>query len=163
MAGLLVVATLLVGVASGRRLGVAVADDASYAVTLDGAAWLRSAPLAVFVDGRRFFPQVPEDQFPAQLLCVELYREGGVRTVEIGSNLIGRDPDTGDNIRPALDLCRLAIPRRVYFREHLEHVVDAAVRVAERHKGRTTGLEFLKEAPGIRHFASTFKFVGGAS
>jgi len=52
MAGLLVVATLLVDVASGRRLGVAVADDASYAVTLDGAAWLRSAPLAVFVDGR---------------------------------------------------------------------------------------------------------------
>ncbi|MDF1562391.1 MAG: tryptophanase [Deltaproteobacteria bacterium] len=112
---------------------------------------------AVFIDGRLLFPQVPEDQFPAQLLCVEMYREGGVRPVEVGSNLIGRDPDTGENIRPALDLCRLAIPRRVYFKEHLEHVVETAKRVAELHHGRDRGLVFLEEAPGIRHFASTFK------
>jgi tryptophanase len=114
---------------------------------------------AVFVDARLFYPSVPEDQFPAQLLCVELYREGAVRPVEVGSCLIGRDPDTGENLRPALDLCRLTIPRRVYFRDHLEYVVDVARTVRSEQLGRTTGLAFLKEAPGIRHFASTFRYV----
>lgn len=65
---------------------------------------------AVFIDARKFFPNVPEDEFPAQLLCAELYREGGVRCVEVGSCLVGRDPDSGENIRPPLDLCRLTIP-----------------------------------------------------
>ena len=112
---------------------------------------------AVFVDGRLFYPNVPEDQFPAQLLCTELYREGGVRTVEIGSNLIGRDPDTGENIRPALDLCRFAIPRRVYNKEHMEYLVDVAQTVRSEQRGRERGLAFLREAPGIRHFSSTFR------
>jgi tryptophanase len=114
---------------------------------------------AVFIDGRRFFPAVPEDEFPAQLVCVELYREGGVRPVEVGSNLIGRDPDTGENIRPALDLCRLAIPRRVYGREHLDWVVETARTVRARHGERRRGLAFDKEAPGIRHFGSTFRYL----
>jgi tryptophanase len=114
---------------------------------------------AVFIDGRRFFPGVPEDQFPAQLLCVEMYKEGGVRTVEVGSNLIGRDPDTGENIRPALDLCRLAIPRRAYSQEHLDYVVDVVATVHEEQHSRTRGLGFLQEAPGIRHFSSTFRYL----
>lgn len=114
---------------------------------------------AVFIDGRLFYPDVPEDQFPAQLLCVELYREGGVRTVEIGANLIGRDPDTGENIRPALDLCRLAIPRRVYNKEHMEYIVDVAKTVREEQRARVRGLAFDKEAAGIRHFASTFRYL----
>ncbi|MCC6552214.1 MAG: tryptophanase [Polyangiaceae bacterium] len=114
---------------------------------------------AVFIDGRRFFPEVPEDQFPAQLLCVELYREGGVRPVEVGANLIGRDPDTGENIRPALDLCRLALPRRVYGKEHLEYIVDVADTVRRTEGKRRTGLMFDKEPAGIRHFVATFKYV----
>ncbi len=114
---------------------------------------------AVFIDGRRFFPGVPEDEFPAQLVCVELYKEGGVRTVEVGSNLIGRDPDTGANIRPALDLCRLALPRRVYNKEHLEYVVDVAATVRKQADRVTRGLNFKQEAPGIRHFGSTFQYA----
>ena len=114
---------------------------------------------AVFLDGRRFFPNVPEDQFPAQLLTVELYKEGGVRGVEIGSNLIGRDPDTGENIRPALDLCRLALPRRVYNQEHMEYIVDVAKTLRDEEGERTTGLAFEKEAAGIRHFASKFRYL----
>ncbi len=114
---------------------------------------------AVFVDGRRFYPHVPEDQFPAQLLCVELYKEGGVRTVEVGANLIGRDPDTGENIRPALDLCRLAVPRRAYFQEHLDYVVDVVATVFEGQRDRTRGLAFEHEAAGIRHFSSTFRYL----
>lgn len=128
--------------------------------------WLKQADVpivepvgghAVFIDGRLFYPEVPEDQFPAQLLCAELYREGGVRPVEVGSNLIGRDPDTGQNIRPALDLCRLTIPRRVYTGEHLEYVVDVAKTVRATQRGRSRGLAFLKEGVGIRHFSSTFR------
>ncbi len=114
---------------------------------------------AVFIDGRLFYPAVPEDQFPAQLLCVELYKEGGVRSVEVGSNLAGRDPDTGENLRPAMDLCRLAIPRRVYFSEHFAHVVDAVAVVHGAQKGKKSGLGFQKEADGIRHFGSTFQYL----
>lgn len=112
---------------------------------------------AVFIDGRRFFPKVPEDQFPAQLVAVELYREGGVRAVEIGSCLTGRDPDTGENVRPALDLCRLAIPRRVYTQEHFDYVVDVVDTVHKKQYDRTKGLAFDVETKGIRHFTSTFK------
>lgn len=115
---------------------------------------------AVFIDARKFFPNVPEDQFPAQLLCTEIYKEGGVRPVEVGSCLIGRDPDTGENIRPALDLCRLTIPRRVYTFEHLEYVADVVRAVLEeKGQAQTRGLRFDREAPGIRHFASTFRYV----
>src|SRR5205085_8412949 len=104
---------------------------------------------AVFIDARKFFPNVPEDQFPAQLLCVEIYKEGGVRPVEVGSCLIGRDPDTGENIRPALDLCRLTIPRRVYTSEHLEYVADVVrVVLEERGQSQRRGLAFEEEAPG---------------
>jgi len=114
---------------------------------------------AVFIDGRRFYPNVPEDQFPAQMVCVELYKYGGIRTVEVGSSLAGRDPDTGKNLRPAMDLCRLAIPRRVYSKEHLDYVADI---IKEAHKEtctRTKGLAFEKESKGIRHFDSTFKYL----
>jgi len=130
--------------------------------------WLREAKVpvvepigghAVFIDGRLFFPAVPEDDYPAQLLCVELYKEGGVRTVEIGSNLVGRDPDTGENIRPTLDLCRLTVPRRVYNAEHLEYVVDVVQTVHREQKDRRRGLAFAREAAGIRHFGSTFRYL----
>ncbi len=118
---------------------------------------------AVFIDARRFFPGVPEDEFPAQLLCVELYKEGGVRAVEVGSVLIGRDPDTGENIRPNLDLCRITIPRRVYTFEHLEYVADVVATVfTEKGQKLRHGLRFEVEAPGIRHFASTFRYVRGS-
>ena len=115
---------------------------------------------AVFIDARKFFPNVPEDQFPAQLLCTELYKEGGVRTVEVGSVLIGRDPDTGENIRPDLDLCRITIPRRVYTAEHLDYVADV-IRTVFEEQGqlRRAGLCFDVESPGIRHFSSTFRYV----
>ncbi len=112
---------------------------------------------AVFIDGRRFFPNVSEEQFPAQLVTVELYKEGGVRAVEVGSCLAGRDADTGKNIRPALDLCRLTIPRRVYTQEHFDYVADVVATVYQKQKDRTKGLAFDVETKGIRHFTSTFK------
>lgn len=112
---------------------------------------------AVFIDGRRFYSHISEDEFPAQLLVVELYREGGVRAVEVGGCLAGRDPDTGKNVRPALDLCRLTIPRRVYMKDHFDYIADVVGEVfANRHK-KKRGLAFDVESKGIRHFTSTFK------
>jgi tryptophanase len=112
---------------------------------------------AVFIDGRRFYSGIPEDEFPAQLVVVEIYREGGIRAVEIGSCLAGRDPDTGHNIRPALDLCRLTIPRRVYTQEHFDYIVDVVDTVHKSGRSRRKGLAFDMETKGIRHFTSTFK------
>lgn len=112
---------------------------------------------AVFIDGRRFFPNVPEGEFPAQTVTVSLYKEGGVRAVEIGECLAGRDPDTGENIRPALDLCRLTIPRRAYTQEHFDYVADVVATVFEKERGRKRGLILEKETKGIRHFTSTFR------
>lgn len=112
---------------------------------------------AVFIDGRRFFPNVPEGEFPAQLVTALLYKEGGVRAVEVGANLAGRDPDTGENNRPALDLCRLTIPRRVYTQEHFDYVADVVATVFAEERGRKRGLAFDHETKGIRHFTSTFK------
>jgi len=114
---------------------------------------------AVFVDGRRFYPNVPEDQFPAQMVTVEAYKFGGIRSVEIGSCLAGRNPDTGENIRPALDLSRFAIPRRVYTKEHFDYVADRITEAHQATKDRTTGLAFNMESKGIRHFTSTFKYI----
>ena len=114
---------------------------------------------AVFIDGRRFFPNVSEDEFPAQMLTVELYKEGGIRAVEIGSCLAGRNPDTGENVRPHMDLCRLTIPRRAYTNEHLDYVADVVHRVKKKHGDRKKGLAFLNETQGIRHFTSTFKYL----
>lgn len=112
---------------------------------------------AVFIDGRGFFPKIPEDQFPAQLVTISLYREGGIRAVEIGACLAGRDPDTGENLRPSLDLCRLTIPRRVYTQEHFDYVANVVGAVHKRECLRTKGLLLCDETKGIRHFTATFK------
>jgi tryptophanase len=114
---------------------------------------------AVFIDGRKFFPKVPRDQFPSHLLSVELYREGGIRSVEVGSCMAGRDPDTGANIDVELDLCRMAVPRRVYTREHLDYVADVTREAFKNGRDRTKGLAFDNETKIMRHFTSTFKYL----
>ena len=79
---------------------------------------------AIFINGMRLLPHIPQENFPSMSLCLECYMEGGVRGVEIGTLLAGRDPDTGINVCPKLDLMRLAIPRRVYMQEHMDYVVN---------------------------------------
>lgn len=107
---------------------------------------------AIFVDAKRFFPKLPVEQFQAQTLGIELYKEGGVRGVEIGTLLADRDPLTGKERYPALELLRLAIPRRTYTNAHMDYVAAALANVKERAGGITRGYRIRWEAPIMRHF-----------
>lgn len=111
---------------------------------------------AVFVDCGTMCPHIPFDQFPAQAVCNALYIESGVRAVEIGSLLLGRDPDTHQNKKAPLELLRLTIPRRTYTFQHWDYVAEAFARVFER-RHAIRGLSFDYESPVLRHFTSTFR------
>jgi tyrosine phenol-lyase len=111
---------------------------------------------AVYLNVAAMLPHIPPEQFPAQALACALYLEGGVRGVEIGSVMAGRDPETGENRRPPLELVRLAVPRRVYTSRQLEQAGDAAaVVLADGESVR--GLEMISEAPVLRHFTARFR------
>ena len=107
---------------------------------------------AIFVDAKRFLPNVPAEEFKAQTLAVELYLEGGVRGVEIGAIMADRDPVTRENRYPELEFVRLAIPRRTYTNNHMDYVAAALKNVFDRRNEITSGVKITKEAPILRHF-----------
>ncbi|PKP29930.1 MAG: tyrosine phenol-lyase [Bacteroidetes bacterium HGW-Bacteroidetes-16] len=107
---------------------------------------------AIFVDAKRFLPHLPKEEYVAQTLAIELYIEGGVRGVEIGTLLADRDPGTGLNRYPDLELMRLAIPRRVYTNNHMDYIAAALINVFDRRDKITKGFKIVKEAPILRHF-----------
>ena len=115
---------------------------------------------AVYIDARAFLPHIPPDQFPGQALAVELYREAGIRSVELGSVMFGRkDPESGRELPAALELVRLAIPRRVYTQTHLDYVVENIVEVFK-HRDSLRGFVFTYQAPFLRHFTARFRPLG---
>ncbi len=107
---------------------------------------------AVFVDAKKFLPKVPKEEYQAQTLGIELYLEGGVRGVEIGTLLADRDPHTRQNRYPDLELLRLAIPRRVYTNNHMDYVAACLANIWQRREGITRGYRIVQEAPIMRHF-----------
>ena len=107
---------------------------------------------AIFVDASKVLSHMPKEHFRAQTLAVELYLEAGVRGVEIGAIMADRDPITRENRYPALELLRLAIPRRTYTNDHMNYVAVAMGNVYERRYEITTGLAIEQEAPILRHF-----------
>lgn len=107
---------------------------------------------ALYIDAKKMLPQIPQNQFPAQLLAVEAYIEGGVRGVEIGTLLADRDPVTGKDRKPKMELLRLAIPRRVYTHSHMDYVAATLARVAENSHQLKTGFRIKQQAAILRHF-----------
>jgi tyrosine phenol-lyase len=113
---------------------------------------------AVYIDARAFAPRLSPEYYPGQALTVALYREGGIRTVEIGSVMFGKpDPkDPGREILPDLDLVRLAVPRRVYSNDHLEYVANVTTRLHHEPEA-LRGLRIVHQAPVLRHFTARFE------
>jgi tryptophanase len=109
---------------------------------------------AVYLDARRFLPDIPQSQYPGQALVVALYRDFGIRAVEIGSLMFGHaDPATGREAYPRLDLVRLAVPRRVYTTEHMRYVAGSVIDLFRR-RDTLRGLRITYQAPVLRHFTA---------
>jgi tryptophanase len=118
---------------------------------------------AVYIDAAAFLPHLPRSQFPANVLSSELYVEAGVRSLGFGALVFsGKDEKTGEPIYPALELCRLAIPRRVYTNLHMEYVAEGLERVYQR-RDKIRGHRIIYLPPGIpenmRHFLGRFEVV----
>lgn len=112
---------------------------------------------AVFVECREICPHIPYDHFPAQAVCNALYLESGVRGVEVGSLLMGRDPESGENIKSPFEWMRLSIPRRTYEYAHLDIVSEGVLAVWEKRES-LKGLIFEYEPPVLRHFTAKMKY-----
>ncbi|MBX9880178.1 MAG: tyrosine phenol-lyase [Candidatus Obscuribacterales bacterium] len=110
---------------------------------------------AIYLDAKRFLPHIPQDEFPAQSLCASLYVDSGIRAMERGIVSAGRDPVTGQNHYPELELVRLTIPRRVYSQGHMDVVADSVIRLYEERES-IKGLQMTYEPQTLRFFQARF-------
>jgi tryptophanase len=114
---------------------------------------------AIFIDAKRFLPEVPQEEYIAQTLAIEIYIESGVRAVEIGTILADRDPNTRENRYPNLEMVRLAIPRRTYTNNHMRYVAAHIINLYEKRKHFTSGYRIAYEAVIMRHFTVVLEKV----
>jgi len=112
---------------------------------------------AIYIDAKRFADHIPPQHYPGQSIVCELYRIGGIRTVEIGSVMFGKkDKKTGKFIPSEMELVRLAIPRRVYTQSHIDYVIECVNEVYKQ-RNRLPGYRITYEAPMLRHFTARFE------
>ncbi len=137
-------------IASVRYLGEHIAREGVPIVQPPGGH-------AIYIDAAAFLPHVPPLDLPGQALVAEMYVEGGIRAVEIGTVMFGhRDPGTGEETASKMELVRLAMPRRVYTQSHVDYMVEAIVNVWERRE-EVGGFRFTYQAPVLRHFTAEFE------
>jgi tyrosine phenol-lyase len=111
---------------------------------------------AIYLNAKEFLPHIPQSEFPGQALAVALYRDFGIRGVEIGTLMFGKkDPVTGQTIHPQLEMVRLAIPRRVYTNMQITYVAESIIELYRRRE-LIHGLALIYEAPMLRHFTARF-------
>lgn len=111
---------------------------------------------AIYIDAKRFLPNIPADQYPGQSIVCELYLEGGIRAVEIGSVMFGKYDKNGKFIPAMMELVRLAIPRRVYTQSHIDYLIEVILEVYKNRK-KLKGYKITYEAPMLRHFTAQFE------
>lgn len=111
---------------------------------------------AIYIDAKRFLPNVPAYEYPGQSIVCELYLNGGIRAVEIGSVMFGKYDKDGKVISPPMELVRLAIPRRVYTQSHIDYVSEVVIEVFN-NRDNLKGYKIIYEAPVLRHFTAKFK------
>ncbi|MDD2447246.1 MAG: tryptophanase [Tissierellia bacterium] len=124
------------------------------AAKLDNAGIAYQAPVGghgLFIDAKAMFPQIPYYEYPAQALAIELYKEAGIRTSEIGSYMMGNDPDTGEQLEAQFEFTRLAVPRRVYTQAHFDIMADALIAIKDR-ADSIKGYRIAWQPMILRHF-----------
>ncbi|HNZ63066.1 MAG TPA: beta-eliminating lyase-related protein, partial [Bacillota bacterium] len=108
---------------------------------------------AVFIDARKVLPHVPYDRFPAHSLCVELYREAGIRGCDVGSFILDPDPLTGEQPEAAMEFARFCIPKRTYTQAHLDFVAASLQKVMRR-ADSVKGFHVVRQEKVLRHFTA---------
>jgi len=111
---------------------------------------------AIYIDAKELYPHIPVHQFPGQALVCDLYVQGGIRCVEVGSVMFGKYNEQGELIPAKSELVRLAIPRRVYTQSHIEYVIDVFDDILEE-RDHAKGLKIVYEPPFLRHFTARFE------
>ena len=113
---------------------------------------------AIYIDAKRFAPHIEPKNFPGQSIACEIYRVGGIRTTEIGSLMFGKEDKDGNHIGPAMELVRLAIPRRVYTKSHMEYIAEAIIEVYN-NRNNLRPMKITWQAPYLRHFTCRCAYI----
>lgn len=113
---------------------------------------------AVYLNAKLFAPHINPEYFPGQSIACEIYLEGGIRCCEIGSVMFGKKTPDGRHIPPPMELVRMAIPRRVYTKSHIEYVAETVIEVFN-NREKLKGMKIVFEAPFLRHFTAKFEYI----